>query len=57
MWRISFASNTISSPIAIPVAPFTIACPTSGGFACVQQPAPGEPLDSIGNRLTPSGTG
>jgi len=51
MWRFSFASNTISSPIAIPVAPFTIACPNEGGGPCVQQPAPGEVLDALGERL------
>jgi hypothetical protein len=51
LWRFSFASATVSSAITIPVAPFTIACPTSGGGACVQQPAPGDPLDSLGDRL------
>lgn len=51
MWRFSFTRNTLSSPITIPVAPFTIACPSRFGGACVQQPTPGEPLDALGDRL------
>jgi hypothetical protein len=51
LWRFSYHRRTISSPITIPVAPFTIACPNEFGGACVQQPAPGEPLDALGDRL------
>jgi hypothetical protein len=51
MWRFSFKQASISGPIEIPVAPFTIACPTTFGGPCIQQPPPGEPLDSLGDRL------
>lgn len=51
MWRFSFTRATVSQAIAIPVAPFTIACPSTFGGACVRQPNPGEPLDALGDRL------
>ncbi|MDB5746364.1 MAG: hypothetical protein JWP72_1212 [Massilia sp.] len=51
LWRFSFTGNTLSSPVTIPVAPFTIACPGSFGGPCVEQPAPGERLDALGDRL------
>ena len=51
MWRFSFRNATISGPIEIPVAPFTIACPSFFGRACIQQPAPGEALDALSDRL------
>jgi hypothetical protein len=51
LWRFSFTDATISSPVTIPVAPFTIACPGSSGGACIAQPAPGELLDALGDRL------
>jgi hypothetical protein len=51
MWRLSYAKATVSSAITIPVAPFTIACPDQGGGPCIQQPPPGDPLDSLGDRL------
>src|SRR5206468_6440883 len=51
MWRFSFARARVSGAITIPVAPFTIACPGSSGGPCIQQPSPGEPLDSLGDRL------
>jgi hypothetical protein len=51
MWRFSFADATVSAPIQIPVAPFVIACPLEFGGPCVQQPAPGEALDALGDRL------
>jgi hypothetical protein len=51
LWRFSFTQSSISGAISIPVAPFTIACPTSFGGACVTQPAPGEKLDALGDRL------
>lgn len=51
LWRFSFTRNTLSSPVTIPVAPFTIACPSTFGGPCVRQPAPGELLDALGDRL------
>jgi hypothetical protein len=51
MWRFSFTNATISPAITIPVAPFTVACPNEFGGACIRQPAPGEPLDALGDRL------
>ncbi|HZX29659.1 MAG TPA: hypothetical protein VFF16_21475 [Telluria sp.] len=50
-WRISFGSNTLSGAITLPVAPFTIACPSTYGGPCIRQPAPGETLDALGDRL------
>ena len=51
LWRFSFTSSSISGAIPVPVAPFVIACPSSFGGACVHQPAPGELLDTLGDRL------
>ena len=51
MWRFSFERSTISGPIDIPVAPFTIACPSVFGGPCIRQPTPGETLDALGDRL------
>jgi hypothetical protein len=51
MWRFSFTNATVSDAITIPVAPFTIACPTLFGGPCVRQPPPGEPLDALADRL------
>jgi hypothetical protein len=51
MWRFSFSKATISGAIEIPVAPFTIACPSLFGGPCIRQPAPGETLDALGDRL------
>jgi hypothetical protein len=51
MWRFSFTNAPISNAITIPVAPFTIACPNEFGGPCVKQPAPGEALDALGDRL------
>lgn len=51
MWRFSFTNATVSDAITIPVAPFTIACPSLFGGPCVTQPPPGEPLDALGDRL------
>ncbi|MGZ3184077.1 MAG: hypothetical protein ACXU8N_16695 [Telluria sp.] len=50
-WRFSFASRTISGAITLPVAPFTIACPSLYGGPCIKQPPPGELLDAMGDRL------
>lgn len=51
MWRFSFSKASISAPVQIPVAPFTIACPSLFGGPCIAQPAPGETLDALGDRL------
>jgi hypothetical protein len=51
MWRFSFTNGTVSPAITVPVAPFTIGCPSTFGGACVRQPAPGEALDALGDRL------
>jgi hypothetical protein len=51
LWRFSFSANRIEGPLAIPVAPFRIACPDGG--ACIGQPAPGAPLAALGERLMP----
>ncbi|MES2320923.1 MAG: hypothetical protein V4633_01540 [Pseudomonadota bacterium] len=53
MWRYSFSRNSIGAPVAIPVAPFTIACPDTLGGACIEQPSPGAPLVALGDRLMP----
>ena len=51
MWRFSYSANRLEGPLAIPVAPFTIACPE--GDACVSQPAPGGTIAALGDRLMP----
>ena len=51
MWRLSLSSGTVSDAITIPVAPFTIACPNEFGGPCIPQPAPGDALDALGDRL------
>ena len=51
MWRFSFSKAAIYGPVEIPVAPFTIACPSMFGGPCIRQPAPGETLDALGDRL------
>lgn len=51
MWRFSFSQASIAGPVAIPVAPFTIACPSMYGGPCIAQPAPDETLDALGDRL------
>lgn len=51
LWRFSFSKATISGAVSVPVAPFTIACPSTYGGACIEQPAPGERLDALGDRL------
>ncbi len=52
MWRYSFTARTLGEALAVPVAPFRIACPLVAGGACVQQPPPGEPLDALADRLS-----
>ena len=51
LWRFSFTDAAVSDAITVPVAPFTIACPSLSGGPCVQQPEPGEPLDALADRL------
>ena len=51
LWRFSYSADLLEGPLAIPVAPFTIACPE--GDACVSQPAPGAKLTAVGDRLMP----
>lgn len=53
LWRLSFANASLSGPVELPVASFTIACPSTYGGACVRQPAPGELLNAMGDRLMP----
>lgn len=50
-WRVSFSRAALGAALAVPVAPFTIACPGQGGGACIGQPAPGEALEAVGDRL------
>ena len=51
LWRYSYGADRLDGPLAIPVAPFTIAC--AAGDACVEQPAPGARLAAAGERLMP----
>lgn len=51
LWRFSFSRSSISSALSLPVAPFTIACPSFNGGACIEQPAPGERLAALADRL------
>ena len=51
LWRFSFSKASISGALSLPVAPFTIACPSFYGGACIEQPAQGEWLDALGDRL------
>ena len=48
MWKFSFTTNVLSARTDIPVTTYTIGCPSTG--TCVTQPAPGESLDSLGDR-------
>lgn len=50
LWRMSFTSASLSGAIALPVAPFTIACAAG---PCIVQPAPGERLNPLSDRLLP----
>jgi hypothetical protein len=45
------ANSTFSAPVQIPVAPFNGICQFSFRLACIQQPAPGEKVDAIADRL------
>lgn len=50
LWKYSFTSNTLSARTDITVAPFTIACPSSFGGACVHQPGTANRLDALADR-------
>ncbi len=45
------ANATFSGPAQIAVAPFSELCPFAANRACIQEPSPGERLDSLDDRL------
>jgi hypothetical protein len=45
------ANSTFSGPVLIPVAPFTEICARAVTLACIPEPAPGEKVDGLGDRL------
>jgi MYXO-CTERM domain-containing protein len=45
------ASSTFTGPTSLPVASFTITCPTQTRHACIPQPSPGNALESLADRL------
>ncbi|MES2016958.1 MAG: hypothetical protein V4484_10725 [Pseudomonadota bacterium] len=51
LWRFSFSANRLAAPLALPVAPFAIACEDT--IDCISQPAPGVRLALLGERLAP----
>lgn len=53
LWRYSFSRDRIGDPVAIPVAPFRVACAAAPDGACIAQPAPGAALVAAGERLMP----
>jgi len=44
-------SATFTGPAVVPVAPFSEVCPFAANRACIQEPSPGERLDSLDDRL------
>jgi len=46
---VTTSNSTFTGPTALTVAAYTDACATTG--ACIKQPAPGELLDALGDRL------
>ena len=52
LWRFSFTGAGMGDPIAIPVAPFQLACAAAKG-ACIGQPQPGAMLFAPSDRLLP----
>ncbi len=53
-FHVDFANptnSTFSGPALIAVAPFSEVCPFAINRACIQEPAPGERLDSLDDRL------
>lgn len=51
LWRFAFGADRLDDPLALPVAPFTVACPQ--GAACIAQPPPGGLLAIAGERPMP----
>jgi len=45
------ANSTFTGPVSIPVAPFTEICARAITVACIPEPAPGEKVDGLGDRL------
>src|SRR5712692_5145647 len=45
------ANSTFTGPVLIPVAPFTEICARAIDLACIPEPAPGERVDGLGDRL------
>src|SRR6266852_3039021 len=45
------ANSTFTGPVLIPVAPFTEICARAITLACIPEPAPGEKVDGLGDRL------
>lgn len=45
------ANSTFIGPVLIPVAPFTEICARAINLACIPEPAPGERVDGLGDRL------
>ena len=45
------ANATLNGPVSIQVAPFSELCPFAANRACIQEPSPGERLDSLDDRL------
>lgn len=50
LWRYSFRRDTLSEPLPVPVAPFTIACAEA---PCIRQPPGASPLPAHAGRLAP----
>ncbi|HEY0061363.1 MAG TPA: hypothetical protein VGC21_04540 [Telluria sp.] len=53
LWRYDFHKNVISAPLAIQVAPFTIACAAPDAGACIAQPDGGALLPGHADALAP----
>ena len=53
-FHVDFANpgnSTFTGPVSIPVAPFTEICARAITVACIPEPAPGEKVDGLGDRL------
>ena len=53
-FHVDFANplnSTFTGPVLIPVAPFTEICARAITVACIPEPAPGEKVDGLGDRL------
>jgi len=56
LWRFKVdwtvpASSSLTGPVGIAVSAYDNPCPAGSSRICVPQPAPGSPLDSLGDRL------